>query len=116
MEQMWAVVCGWMNDSRILVILGLILLDLVLGVGSALKHKVFEWRKLGDFYLTGVLPKLIGYIALHIVIDAVAGVDNIIGSGAQWAAFAVLVASLLGSIAANFKEIYGQELPLPGNG
>lgn len=61
--------------------------------------------------MTGVIPKLIGHIALHIVIDAVAGLNNYIADDAQWAAFAASVASLIGSIAGNFKDICGQELP-----
>ena len=83
MEHFWAAALDWANDSRIIVILGLIALDLVLGVAAALKRKEFDWRKLGDFYLTTVAPKLIGYIALHIVIGTIAGVDSYIAAGEE---------------------------------
>ena len=116
MEHFWAAALDWANDSRIIVILGLIALDLVLGVAAALKRKEFDWRKLGDFYLTTVTPKLIGYIALHIVIGTITGVDSYVADGAQWAAFALLTASILGSAAANFRDIYGQDLPLVDKG
>jgi len=115
MAGIWEAVSTWAADSRVLIILALIALDLVLGVASALKRQEFAWHALGDFYLTNVIPKLLGYIGLSIVIRAVAGIDSVIGEGAQWVAFGVLAASLVGSIGANFREIYDKDLPVSGD-
>ncbi len=115
MAGIWEAVSAWAADSRVLIILALIALDLVLGVASALKRREFAWSALGDFYLTNVIPKLLGYIGLSIVIRTVAGIDSLLGEGAQWVAFGVLAASLVGSIGANFREIYEKDLPVSGD-
>jgi hypothetical protein len=52
-----------------LALLGLIVLDLAFGVAVAARRRVFEWKKVADFYGTTVLPNLLGWITVHIVVS-----------------------------------------------
>lgn len=50
-------------------LLALIALDLLFGVALAIKLKVFDWKKLGDFYRTTVVPNVIGWLAIYFVVS-----------------------------------------------
>jgi hypothetical protein len=102
----------WLVDSRSYIIVGLIAIQFVLAVGAALRANVFEWKRLGDFYRSQVVPKLMGYLVLYVVLGSVNGVSEYVGNGLQWAAFAPLAVSLVASIAANFMAIFGVALPM----
>lgn len=55
----------------ILAILFLITADVVTGIASALVRKDFKWETLSNFYLTNILPKLLCWIGLNLVSQAV---------------------------------------------
>jgi hypothetical protein len=50
----------------------LIVVDLVFGVALALKQKRFEFKQLGDFYRSKVMPNLLGWIVIDIVLRVAA--------------------------------------------
>ena len=54
-------------DTGLNLVLGLIALDLVMGVSAALKTNTFDWGKLGQFYLTMVAPYVLTYAGLYAV-------------------------------------------------
>ena len=45
-------------------ILGLIFMDVVVGIALAVRLRIFDWRAVADFYSTNVLPYAIGYLAV----------------------------------------------------
>jgi hypothetical protein len=95
------------HDPRVLTLLGLIVLDAVLGVSEALQSGTFEWRKLPEFYRSMVLPYVLGYLAAYgatlLVVEDWAG-----GFAAQsvvtllWAA---PIGNLLRSITGHLKAL-----------
>jgi hypothetical protein len=102
---------AWLRDSRMYIILGLIVLQFVLAVAAALQTNTFDWKRLADFYRSAIVPKLLGYLALYVVLGSVAGLDNYVGQGLQWVAFAPLAASLVASVMTNFRAVFDTSLP-----
>lgn len=96
---------GFLNfcvNAGLQLILGMCVVDIALGVGSALKSKTFDWAKLGDFYLTQVLSLLVPYIAVLAVLEFVPGLTEYLPAAiAPAALLAGVTAKLLGSIAEN---------------
>lgn len=91
------------------VIATLIALDVVVNVAAAIKLKEFEWQRMGDFLLTNVLPYLIVYGGLRAASWSLGSDWDV----AVYAVFAVIVATLLGSIATAARDM-GLDIPLPG--
>jgi hypothetical protein len=90
---------------------GLIVLDVLLGIASALRRGVFDWAQLANFYRTMVMPYIIGYLALWLAVGFIIppealgpGLD--FNEAAVTTAWAVLVATLGSSIAGNFTGLY----------
>ena len=83
--------------------LGLIVLDVILGIAVALQRNEFDFKKIGEFYQTMVVPKFIGYQALHalfVVLPGTAG--TFLGSGADAAAYLFAVGPIVASVIENF--------------
>lgn len=96
-------------------ILGLILLDVVLGVAEAVREKVFDWRMLADFYQTMVLPYVLAFVALVvaaqlIAVDLLGPMGYLVGDGALWTSWLAIVLSIGGSIVGHLKAL-GISLP-----
>lgn len=114
MDVVWKVILQVFESYRvqILTLVGLILLDVVMGVASAIKAKAFKWNKLADFYCTTVLPQLIGWIGLtvtmHLVVPDVYGVASSATANLAWA---TIVANLGASVGKSFKEVFGADAP-----
>lgn len=94
-----------------LALVALIAIDVLTGVGSAIKLKRFALQKLADFYRTSVIPQLVGWLSISALtsIAASALVDAELAqviSGAQaWSMYSAIVLALLASIKANTDEI-----------
>lgn len=88
-------------DIRLPIILGMIVVDLVLGIAAALRGKVFSWDKVGQFYSTNVLPYGLGYIVLYTVFALVPGLQTVVGEGFHMLLYGALMANLLASVAKN---------------
>lgn len=106
-------------DARVQTVAGLIILEVFLAVGAALKKKQFEWRRLADFYGTMVIPYVLGFLGFFlagkfITLSLLAPYDTIVGEGAIWLAWITLAFNLLADIFIKAKEL-GIPLPdLPG--
>lgn len=117
LDQIWLVIQTYSKHALALV--GLILLDVLLGVAVAIREKTFDWTKLGDFYLTMVLPMLIGWVGFIIITNLaskeVLGEDYgvIVGEVVIWASWLAVVATIGKSIVLNAKALYGSTLPFP---
>jgi hypothetical protein len=104
--------------NQLLSLLGLILLQVVLAVALAVKTRVFEWNKLGDFYLTLVLPYVMGWIVFIVAAQLIStellpAEFQLVGDGVTWAAWSVVVASLGDRIIKTIKDLYGSLPVLP---
>ena len=108
-------------------IIGLIFLDVVLGVAAAIKRGWFDWRVVGEFYTTNVLPYVLGYVAvsgaaLFVSPELLAGeAGDVFGLAVTWLGFGAIVGQLvLGSILGNAKSLFtarfagGAEPPIIG--
>lgn len=90
-------------------LIGLVILDLALGVAAALKSSTFEWVKLADFYRTMVVPYTIGYLSLYLVVNFVipdGQVGDIANEAGVTVAWATLVGSLVSKIKTNLEVLY----------
>src|SRR3990167_473674 len=98
-EQFFAIVRAIFASPQMGLIVGLIVVDLGLGVALALRTGVFAWRKLADFYRTSVVPYILGYVTLSVVLRYLipAGFE-MLSDGAVLLAWGTLVASLAGNV------------------
>jgi hypothetical protein len=110
-DRIFPLIDAWLTDSRMYIILGLMIIQVVMAVAAAKKQNIFDWTKLGDFYQTSVIPMLLGYLVLYIVLGSIAGLDTFLGQGFQWVAFAPLATSLVMSIKDSVIIVYGNVLP-----
>lgn len=86
-------------DIRLHIILGMIAVDLALGIAAALKGGVFSWDKVGQFYATNILPYGLGYIVLYTVFAVVPGLQTVVGEGFHMLLYGALMANLVASVA-----------------
>lgn len=94
--------------------LGLIVLDVILGMAVALQRNEFDFRKIGQFYQTMVVPKFIGYQALHVLFVVLPGTaGTLLGTGADGTAYLFAVGPIVASVIDNFM-ILGLRRP-PGS-
>jgi len=99
------VVGEFFQDARLYVILALIGLDFALGVATAIKAGKFEWKKVGQFYQTMVVPYVIGYLALYVAFMLVPDVEPIVGEGLATVVFGAILVNLVGSIAGHLGKL-----------
>ncbi len=97
------------NDPRVRTLFGLILLDVVLGIAAAIRAEKFEWKRVGQFYKTMVIPYVLGYLAFWgaaFLLDPewLGGAAWLIDA-MQWAPWTALVAALVGSIVVNIRGL-----------
>lgn len=118
MEKLWVTFIAQYHNY-LLTLVGLVVADLIFGVASALKRKVFSLAVLSNFYRTNVIPKLLGWVALSVLTAAAS--PELLGSGAAYAtpvvtvgAWGAIVLTMGSSIWANGKEVFGAGiLPKP---
>lgn len=94
-------------------LIAMIALDLISGIVAALRARRFEFQRIGAFYLTNVIPYLIGYCGLYVFM-ALGWSDNldpVMLSGLQGISSGPALLSLGGSIADNMKR--AQYRPAP---
>ena len=105
-------IVAFFTSWQVKTLLGLILIDVVLGIAAALREGTFDWRRLGQFYGSNVLPYILGYLAFYVAVgfiipvEALADLGEPINEAAVIVAWGVLVATLVGSILGNFNKLY----------
>lgn len=105
--QLAAMIAAFFASWQVRTLLGLIVLDLILGVAKAVRIGNFDWRKLADFYRSAVVPYLIGYGGLYLVIGfIVPPTANLLSDGLVTLAWGTLVASLLAAIRDKLTYLY----------
>lgn len=109
-EKLLGVVALAFSDPRVATLCGLILLDVLLAVAAAIKQGKFEWRKLGEFYQTMVVPYVIGYLALWIAAwmipsEWLGPYKDLIAEGTTWMAWLMLVGNLIADVIKSGKAL-----------
>lgn len=95
---------------QIVTILALAGAQILLAIGVAVKNKQFEFAKLGDFFATIILPKLIGWLACvilarFVIADYLPADLQLIPNGIETVAYGAVVLSFGGAILANLKAL-----------
>jgi hypothetical protein len=98
-------VAEFFAGAQLRLILGLVALDVVFGVLTAIQAGEFELTKIGNFYRTNIVPYVGGYLMLYITIGLVPQLEGILGDGLTWGAFGVVTANLAASIFASFQKL-----------
>lgn len=94
-----------------LALVALIAINVLTGVGAAVRAKVFDLQKLAEFYRVSVIPNLIGWLTISALtsIATQAFLEKALAetiSGAQaWSMYSAAALSLLASIRENIAEI-----------
>lgn len=102
---------------QVTALIGLIAVDVLLGVALAIKQGLFDWKKLSDFYLKMIIPYLIGWVAFSILTKFVAPVvlpaqsANLISDGLAGVAWGAIVVTMARRIYENGRAIYGELFP-----
>jgi ABC-type sugar transport system permease subunit len=100
-----------------LALLGLIVLDVLLGVALAIRMKVFKFDRLAEFYTTMVIPYLIGWLAISLLVKLIVdpsilgGYGYLLSDSVVGLAWTAVVLSLGKSIYDNAAELYGDLNP-----
>lgn len=108
-----AVLTSW----QLRTVVALVLIDLVLGVASALKRGAFHWSAVANFYITNVIPYVLGYVVLYLAItyimpSDVGGIDlGPLTPVAITIAWGFVAMTLVSSIRSNFEELYRPPVP-----
>jgi uncharacterized membrane protein YeaQ/YmgE (transglycosylase-associated protein family) len=99
-----ALVLSFFMEAKLHIILALVFVDVAVGIAGALHLGRFEWRKVGEFYRTMVLPYVVSYLTVYVVGRLIPGVvGDYVATGLDYVAFSTIVASLVGSIVANLR-------------
>ena len=106
-------IINMLADPKVRTIAGLILLDVVLGIAEAIKLDVFDWKRVGEFYQTMVLPMLLGFTAVTFLTPLLVGellgeYSKLLGDGLVTIAWIALVAQLGTSILRHARSLWEQ--------
>lgn len=107
-----------MYKPYLLTLVGLVILDVLMGVSSALKTGAFEWKKMSEFYSKSVLPGLIGWMAFTVAAylvapDLLGSAKDAVTGGISIVAWTTVVLTLVASITKSTSEVLGVNLPGP---
>lgn len=114
-----AAIAAFFTDPRVVTIYMLIVLDVLLGIAAAIRQKKFDFRRVGEFYLTMVIPYIIGYLAFYafskVAIPELLGNIGYLASEVMVTiAWLALVGCIGASAIANGKAL-GYKIDLPGD-
>ena len=98
-------IVAYFNDARLFVILGLVAVDVLFGIWASIKEGQFDWRKIGQFYQTMVIPYVGGYLTLYVGFNLVPALEGILGESLVTGAFGVVIANLGASVFSNFARL-----------
>lgn len=105
------VVLEFLNSVSMPLILGLVMMDLALGVFDAIKKGEFEWRRVGEFYRTMVIPYVGGYLVLQVAFTVLPDqLATVLSPALSGVALAAILTSLTTSILGHLKGIGIQRL------
>jgi len=97
--------------AHVATILGLIFLDLMLGIGQAIRSGEFYWGEVASFYRSNVLPYLFGFIGVvgaltFVSVDLLpANVAEALPVVASWLGFGTIASNIFASVVRNAKAL-----------
>lgn len=102
-----------LNSPQVKTLLALIAIDILTGVSKALKEGEFDLCKISQFYMSMVIPYLIGYASLAIFIpfaipDFLGPYREVFSEGLINALWLMTVGSLGSSIHRNLEAVFGE--------
>lgn len=100
-----------LDGVKISLLMALIVANFLTGIAVAIKTNSFRLKEMGDFLRSRILPYVVAYLGMGII-----GVIDSAWAWAVTAVWAVILATLIGAILQNLKEL-GIKLPdsLTGN-
>jgi hypothetical protein len=96
---------------QVTTLFALVAANFLLGLGVAIKEKKFEWAKVANLYLSDIFPKIVGYIAVRVIVAFGAlewvgpELSVALGDGLLMAAWLAIVVSLGGDILAKLAAL-----------
>lgn len=104
------------NHDYLLKIYGLLILiaaDLLLGVACAFKTNQFDLKKVANFYVSSVIPYILGYTVVHAVLQIALMADltdlvQFFTTGAESGAYLVVFGALSAQVATKMQTLFGQ--------
>jgi len=115
LQYLLSLVTGFFQAWQTQTLIGLILIDVVLGLAAALRAGRFEFAKLAEFYKSNVLPYVLGYLVFYVAIGYIIPPESLgdlgepVNEAAVILAWVTLVGTLLKSILGNFNLLYKAE-------
>lgn len=94
------------GTSQIKFIAIFLAVDIILGISAAIVSKSFNFNKLANFMITGVLPYLFGFAVVEIITSGFA----VYGEITRFAVLLAVILNLLGSIISNLATL-GLNMP-----
>lgn len=108
--ELLALIYEYLQIWGVLTILGLIALDIVLGIFAAIKRGEFQWDKVSQFYKTMIIPYVGGYILMQIGIALLPELgdllDAMLPAGFLALIFLAIVNNLRASILDHLKFVF----------
>lgn len=96
---------------QVTTILALVAGNTILGIGIAIRDKIFDWVKVADFYTKEVIPKGLGYVGV-LAVSRFGALDwmgpelgDAISNGLEWAAWLAVVTSLGGAVLSKVAKL-----------
>ncbi len=96
---------GLIDGLKLTLLLALIIANFVTCIAVAIKTRTFEMKKMGEFLYSRILPYVVAYFGVGIV--------ALVDSSWTWAVtavWAVILATLVGAILQNLREL-GVSIP-----
>lgn len=99
--------------NRLASVVLLVALDWLFGVIRAIKAREFQWKQIADFYVTSVLPYVLGWMALHVAVRlisilALKDVGSIVTTSVSTGAYFILVFALGAQVSDKVKSVFGR--------
>jgi len=95
------------DGVKLTLLIALILCNFITGIAVSIKTKTFNLKGMGDFLVTRIMPYIVGYFGV--------GLLALIESSWAWAVtavWAVILATLVGALLQNLREL---GISLPGS-
>ena len=101
----WAQFKATVDGVKVTTLIILIAANFLTGIAVSIQQKVFNLKAMGNFLVTRVVPYVVGYFGV--------GIIAVIDSSWNWAVtavWAIILATLVGAILQNLKEL---GVPIP---
>jgi phage-related holin len=99
-ESLWTDFVALVDGAKVTILMVLIGANFVTGIAVSIKTKTFRLKQLADFLVSRVIPYVLGYMAVGMV-----GLVDQAWVPAITITWGVIIATLLGAIAQNLKEL-----------